>query len=206
MSMSDHTTSIKHCNTCNRDLPRSAEYFSRDKGKKDGLASQCKDCIRRRLAAWRNQNIEDVRSYQRVWQTNNREKVREYNKSWKTTHRQISKARAHRRFAREKSLPATFTATDWRRALEYFDYRCAVCGRPQGFFHKLAADHWIPLNDANCPGTIATNIIPLCHGEGGCNNSKHCKLRDVWLTEKYGKRKAKQIINRIQEYFEHLAA
>src|SRR5512141_2961524 len=87
---------------------------------------------------------------------------------------------------RKRKLPDTFTDQDWQRALEYWDYKCAVCGRPRGLWHTLAADHWIPLSDPECPGTIPTYIVPLCHGEGGCNNSKRSRSPQAWLEAKLG--------------------
>lgn len=103
--------------------------------------------------------------------------------------------------------PATaeyFTTQEWKRALRYFNGCCAVCGRQgKDLFGviKIAADHWIPLNSPNCPGTVATNILPLCHGLGGCNNKKRDVLPEQWLIEQFGKRKAGQIIQRIEGYF-----
>ena len=102
---------------------------------------------------------------------------------------------------RKRSLPNTFTREDWQRALEYWDYRCAVCNRPRGLWHTLTADHWIPLNSPDCPGTIPTNLIPLCHGQDGCNNSKSGRLPDVWLDKKLGKRKAAEKRAEIEAYF-----
>jgi ribosomal protein L37AE/L43A len=102
---------------------------------------------------------------------------------------------------RKRSLPHAFTQQDWERALEYWGYRCAVCGRPRGLWHTLAADHWIPLTHPDCPGTVPTNIIPLCHGEGGCNNSKGKKMPDAWLEERLGKKEGFQKGVEIDRYF-----
>jgi hypothetical protein len=93
---------------------------------------------------------------------------------------------------RKRRLPDTFTEQDWQRALDYWDHKCAVCGRPRGLWHTLAADHWVPLTSPECPGTVPTNIIPLCHGEGGCNNSKGKKMPDAWLKQKLGPKQASQ--------------
>jgi len=103
--------------------------------------------------------------------------------------------------ARKRSLPDTFSERDWLRALEYWGYKCAVCGRPRGLWHTLAADHWIPLTAPDCPGTVPTNIIPLCHGEGGCNNSKRSKVPDEWLVSKLGTKDAFQKQLEIDAYF-----
>lgn len=108
---------------------------------------------------------------------------------------------------RKRALPATFTKEQWKRSLDYFNHKCAVCGRDlTGLFHTAAADHWIPLTSPDCPGTIPTNIVPLCQdrkgGEGGCNNSKGNKDPSVWLISKFGKRKAAEVMKRIETYFE----
>lgn len=105
----------------------------------------------------------------------------------------------------KRGLPTKFTALDWQRAIEYFNGCCAVCGRPlRDLFgsHTESMDHWIPLSSPNCPGTIPENIVPLCHGLGGCNNSKRDKAASVWLTERFGKRGAREVLKRIETYFE----
>ncbi len=103
--------------------------------------------------------------------------------------------------ARKRSLPNNFSAQDRRRALEYWNGRCAVCGRPPGLWHTIATDHWIPLSSPDCPGTIKTNMVPLCHGTDGCNNQKYAKMPEVWLREKMGKRRAKRKLEEIEYFF-----
>src|SRR5260221_10168955 len=93
---------------------------------------------------------------------------------------------------RKRELPNTFTNKDWQRALEYWDHRCAVCERPRGLWHTLAQDHWIPLTNKECPGTTPTNMLPLCHGTDGCNNSKGKRRPETWLYQKLGKRRAER--------------
>jgi hypothetical protein len=44
-------------------------------------------------------------------------------------------------------------------------------------------------------------MVPLCHGVGGCNNSKFSALPDVWLRERYGPRRANNILKKIGAYF-----
>ena len=70
----------------------------------------------------------------------------------------------------------------------------------------VSKDHWIPVSyfSEDNPRTVTTNIIPLCCGLGGCNNSKGCLQGNVWLEKKFGKRKGKQIAARIQEYFDSI--
>lgn len=115
---------------------------------------------------------------------------------------------AERRRARKRSLPDTLTHDEWQRALAYFGNRCAVCERvfeDAPALRSKTADHWIPLSSPHCPGTVATNIVPLCgesaDGSGGCNHSKGAKLPDEWLKERYGDIAAAEILNRIEAYF-----
>jgi hypothetical protein len=151
---------------------------------------------------------DEVRAKNRQWAKENPISVHERNQRFRANNPQYSKIKNAKRKARKQSLPDNFTAQDWQRALDYFNDCCAVCGCPAGLWHTIAADHWIPLTSPNCPGTIPTNIIPLCHaqkdGEGGCNNSKYNREPEQWLTEKYGKRKAQQVLDRINTYFEYI--
>lgn len=115
--------------------------------------------------------------------------------------------RINRRKARLLELPHTLTIKEWQHAKDHFNGCCAVCGRPfKDLFgtHTVAQDHWIPLSSPDCPGTIAKNIIPLCHGVSGCNNSKRDKNAFQWLVERFGKRKAKHIYDKIIAYFDSI--
>ncbi len=113
-------------------------------------------------------------------------------------------ARNRLRDAKQANLPNTFKQSNWEFALTYWKGCCAVCGRPPGLWHTLAMDHWIPLANPDCPGTVPSNIIPLCHGVDGCNNSKRDKDPALWLTQKYGSKKAKTKIKEIELYFDNL--
>lgn len=213
-------------------LPSTAEFFSTDKNRKDGLYPYCKVCARAEYhakkeqrkgqrQAYRDANKEHARQKTQEWRENNRERDRANALRWRKenpdkfkTYRQsaeykpIRVAASHRQRARLKNLPCSFTRNDWRFALDYFGHKCAVCGRSAGLWHTLAADHWIPIASTECPGTVPTNIVPLCDsakdGTGTCNEEKRDKYPADWLTEKYGKRKAKQIIARIEAYFDYI--
>lgn len=120
--------------------------------------------------------------------------------------RKRNRIHKHNRNARESSLPNTLTHDQWQHALNYFNGCCAICDRQMndmfGEF-TIGMDHWIPLSyKGDNPGTVAGNIVPLCHGVGGCNNQKHNALPQEWLARQFGKRKAVKILQRIQEYFD----
>lgn len=109
---------------------------------------------------------------------------------------------ASNRRARKRSLPDTFTESQWIACLEYHHYTCAVCGNQliDLFGNVPHADHWIPLayNGDDNPGTVATNMICLC---SACNLSKRDTMPDVWLKAQYGTRKANEILRRVKIYF-----
>jgi 5-methylcytosine-specific restriction endonuclease McrA len=223
MATPDSTT--KRCTKCGQEFPRTREYFYADGRNLDGLFSSCKACNRRAQKEYYTANTEAARLATRDYYARNKEKARAYIRGWQEDHpdkiaqyrlrsaekkreaekrrsRQYpSKKRAYNqsRKARKRSLAADFTVTQWQRALSYFEGCCAVCGRPAGLWHTLAQDHWIPMNKGGA--YTASNIIPLCNGIGGCNQNKKDKAPDLWLTERYGKRKARQILKRIEEYF-----
>jgi len=208
------------CKKCQR------EYYEQNK---DTLLEyqreyyeQNKDAILERQCEYREQNKDTIRERHREYYEQNKEKTREYREQNKDTileyqrkYRKTPQGRRFRRIAsnnrraRKLSLPDTLTSEQWQYALNYFGGRCAICDRQlNDIFGEFtaAADHWIPLSyegDDN-PGTVAGNIIPLCHGVGGCNNSKSNTMPDEWLERQFGKRKAKQIAAKIQDYFDSL--
>jgi hypothetical protein len=112
---------------------------------------------------------------------------------------------ANRR-ARKRALPDTFTLEQRQFMLQYWQYACAICGNEEGFFWQLSDDHWIPISSPDCPGTVAHNIMPLCHTkkgvQGSCNNSKHDKDPVVWLHERFSPRQVKTILGRVNAYFD----
>lgn len=184
---------------------------------------------------WREANPEKMRAYRRKWNRANKQYFSKWHaehpgyKSEQTRRRKANpKYREHdlqhqreqskkypekyrirnvNRRARKRNLPNNLTVQQWERAVTYWNGCCAICGSPPGFWHVLAKDHWIPLsyNHPDNPGTVATNILPLCHakkdGDGGCNNSKSTAEPVEWLIRTFGERKAKVILKKVLDYF-----
>lgn len=163
------------------------------------------DKAREAIKRWRLANPERVRGYHRVWRVNNPDKAHESTRRWSQANPEKIRAKQHRRRALKLSLPATFTAEHERHALDYFNGCCAVCGRQlKDLFrtHTVHFDHWIPLSKGG--GSTPDNTVPLCGGQGGCNNSKGANDPLEWLVYKFGTAKAKKILARIQVYFDSL--
>lgn len=83
------------------------------------------------------------------------------------------KVRKQQRRSQKAALPATFSAEDWRRCLEYWDHKCVYCGA-EGALHQ---EHFIPLTKGG-PYT-PDNIVPACQH---CNFSKHASDPGDWCT------------------------
>jgi hypothetical protein len=153
---------------------------------------------------WQRNNPERRKQRQDEWKRNNWDWVLEQSRLWKRAHPEITRINYHRRRTRVLGLPSDFTTTDWDYCLEYWGHRCAVCGRPAGLWHTLAREHWIAVTDPrpDNPGTVTHNMLPMCHGAGGCNNSKLNREPTEWLIRRLGKRKAKMKLAEIQAYFD----
>lgn len=200
----------------NRDKWRS-ENYERVLELNNQSNARHRDKINARSREYYNENKEKCHARGKNYYQRNTEKVLVRTKRNRNLKPEVynltAKLRHQRRKARKVALPDTFTQDDWQKALDYFDNQCAVCGRRADFWTKLAMDHWIPLSNPSCPGTVAKNIVPLCNCHNGgenpagkppCNQSKHGSLPEAWLVSRYGKRKAKQILERIQAYFDQL--
>lgn len=127
--------------------------------------------------------------------------------AYRRRHPDRVKVRGQNRRAKELQAPHDFTPEQWESALIHFNYRCAVCGSPAGFWTVIAMDHWIPISKGG--GTTVTNIVPLCHAKVGnptgkscCNNSKGGLMPDEWLSAQYSRRKMNAILKSVQDYFD----
>lgn len=201
----------KRCSKCKEWKPATTEYYYRNSGHTDGLETSCKVC----RTEYQRRNKERAYAAHKRWRDNNRDQYRklhreakrrkpndpEKRRAWEEKNRERMRISVVNRAAKRASLPHDFTQADWQFALSYFGGCCAVCGRPPGLFHTLAMDHFYALSKPECIGTLPTNILPLCHGQGGCNNEKHNRDPEEWLTEKLGKRKAKEMLAKIHEFF-----
>ncbi len=70
-----------------------------------------------------------------------------------------------RRAIKNGATVADFTIEQWHRTLEYYDYRCAYCGKKSD---TLEQDHVIPLSRGG--NHTSSNIAPACRL---CNGMKY---------------------------------
>ena len=187
---------------------RDRQYRLDNREKIAGKKRQYREANREKIAEqelrYQQANREKLAEYARQYREANAETIAERQRQYREANREKMRVNSSRRRARKRGLPDTFTSEQWLQCLEYHNYCCPVCGdQLRDLFGDVEphADHWIPINyegDDN-PGTVATNMICLCNT---CNLLKQDTMPAIWLGRKYGKRKAKPIIARIEAYFD----
>lgn len=163
---------------------------------------QNRETIRQRDKMYRLASPEKYRQKDRKNYRENREKISERARSYRKTNRIRINQQNRLRKQNLRQVTIDFTSKDWDYALNYFENRCAACGRPQGLWHTIAADHWIPLSRGG--QSIRANIVPLCHGLDGCNNSKRNRDAFEWAADKFGERRAIEIVEMVDLFFASL--
>ena len=132
------------CSGCGKELPASSYYVN--KARRNGLTSQCKDCIRssRREAGTSAKRADQLRRY-------------------KAKYPERRKADKQLRRKRSRLASGAFTGEDWLARLSYHENRCYYCGCGG----PMTIEHRIPLSrgGTNWP----SNLVPAC---ADCNNSK----------------------------------
>jgi hypothetical protein len=129
----------------------------------------CKACANAREKRWRDSHVEKVRAGCIRWRANNREK-----------YLRIARFARHVRRIRAIAGLGSWTLAQWESLKASFNNRCLNCGLDEAQLavlnRTLSPDHVRPL--AKEGTNDLSNIQPLCHGKGGCNNRKHTKWID----------------------------
>jgi 5-methylcytosine-specific restriction endonuclease McrA len=116
-----------------------------------------------------------------------RARYRKQNKKWCINHPKYHNMVWQKRRAKKLSLPYTLTSKQWQQIKEYFNNKCAYCGKEL----PLSKEHFIPLSKGG-EYTI-NNIIPVCLS---CNSSKQDKDFFKWYPAQsfYSKAREKRIL------------
>jgi hypothetical protein len=105
---------MKTCSNCH--LSRAHPEFYRDRRKRDGLSSTCKECSKARSRAWAEAHPERARDTTARWRQNNLHKLRGYNLKW------------------EYGL----SSEEYQLLYDRQDGRCGICS---SYFDVLCVDH-----------------------------------------------------------------
>ncbi len=208
----------KTCTKCGKELPATTEYFSSRKDSKDGMRDQCKECIKEREKQYREENKEKVKEYWKQYREENKEKIKKYKKQYREEnkekvkeyskqyyeenkeyykrykkqynkeHPEVRTKAKQKRRALKFNLPSTLTVDQWNETKEYFNNRCAYCGKEK----SLAQEHFVPLSKGG--EYTHNNIIPACRS---CNSSKNNKDFFEWYPQQpyYSKEREQKILD-----------
>lgn len=189
---------IKRCNKCKQDFPSTSEYFDRDKKKKDGLSTTCKQCMKEYNARRYQEKKDEIKVQNREYYDNNKEKYKplfkenhhrwykdnidEYNRNsikWREEHSEYFKE-YHKNYFKEnpeKTIEASKRRVErmklqpytlTTKQWKYIKAKFNNCCAYCGQEIPLQQEHFIPV--ASEGAYTIDNIIPACKR---CNAKKH---------------------------------
>lgn len=178
---------IKVCSKCKKELP--LNHFTKEKCKKDGYCSLCKDCAKLQrkerkeyIQQYQENHKEERQQYLINYYLLNKEKRQNYNNNNKERFRIARKINDHKPHNRYKLYQrnAEIRGIEFNISLEEFDritqLPCYYCGEIQ----KDEFDYCfsgIDRVDSN-QGYVLSNIVPCCNM---CNKMKLNYTTDEWL-------------------------
>lgn len=173
-------------------------FYKNKSSKIDGFNPYCKECTKKKNLKYRNDNIEQSRNRtynhflenkatynnrRNAWRNENKEHDKMYQKKYRKENADyFNWYSTERRLYKKHEIPDE----QWENCKNYFNYRCAYCGLPieehyityrgkviLGDFHK---DH-VDDEGAN----DLSNCIPACKS---CNSSKGIQSMEEWFRSK----------------------
>jgi hypothetical protein len=104
--------------------------------------------------------------------------------AWAKANPEKMRAIRHKRKALKLGNGGSWTAKQWQTLKRQYGFRCVGCWKTESELtalgRKLVPDHIVPVVKGGL--NHITNIQPLCHGTGGCNNRKGKKYRDFVIS------------------------
>jgi len=118
---------MKDCITCKKLLE--LDCFHKDKRRKDGHRSECKECASARCRKWCRENKEKYRECLRKWYRKNREKKHAAAREWYRANKERASATAREyRQANPEKRKAQQAVNDAIRAGKLYKGPCIFCG------------------------------------------------------------------------------
>lgn len=191
---------MKRCGKCGID--KESDEFNKNKSKKDGLATECKNCKRQQDKKYRSDHKDYYKDYNYKYNKENKDRLskkkKEYivnNKEnhWKRQHdwyvKNIDSIKirtalykkehpdqyqmySNRRLARKKSFIIDIFTI--QDIIDLYGCQCIYCG---GSFEEI--DHYVPLSKGG--SHTLDNVRPSCEH---CNLTKSNKLPEEFLKYK----------------------
>lgn len=184
----------KRCCECKAELLPSD--FHKCKSHKDGLASICKTCDKKKVAKWVAEYPDRRNQIRRKNYLNNKERYNQISAEWNKTHKaehmvshnkwknknpdNVKAVRTryeNRRRAWERNTDSRVTTEQINKLIKDSENICFWCDEeiPRG---KMHLDHIYPLSKGGKDEN--NNLVVSCED---CNKRKANKLPEVWLDE-----------------------
>jgi hypothetical protein len=136
--------------------------------------------VREYAQAWHEAHPEKQSGYYRKFYAANTAKVQTHNRKWRVANPEIERTIKHRRRAKEAGNGGSWSVEEWIVLKQQYNNCCICCGKSEADLKSLnrilVPDHVIPISRGGT--SFITNIQPLCHGKGGCNNRKNARHID----------------------------
>jgi 5-methylcytosine-specific restriction endonuclease McrA len=159
---------MKTCSKCKEEKPATSEYFTLDRRKRYGLASECRPCKNKRMSNWVKNNPEKQNKRVKDWARRNPEKARHIWRKIASRRKAKIKGNGWEPYTEEQML-SKYGSICYLCNEEIDLQAPRKCGRP-GWEKGLQKDHVIAI-DNNGPDTL-DNVRPT-HGK--CNHRKSNK-------------------------------
>lgn len=123
---------------------------------------------------YKEENIEKIRVQRMKYSKDNKDKIAIYGKQYSKENKDKLAISSQKHRAKKALLPCTLTAEEWNETKNFFNNKCAYCGKND---IPLQREHLLSFKRGG--GFTAKNIIPACQH---CNSSKGNKLFDAWYS------------------------
>lgn len=149
---------MKTCWKCKRLLVAYRGNFVRDKRKKNGLASICKECKTKASKEYYEINKEMYKEkYKEKYKENNKESNRKSSKKYRENHPEVEFNQHAKRRIKEENQGRGISKEQWLEMMEFFDWKCAYSGKHLG--DQRTIDHIISLKEGG--EHEAWNCVPM---------------------------------------------
>lgn len=183
----------QHFKTCTRcGASCDPREFPRDKQKRDGLSSICRDCNRAKSLAWAQKNTEQNRARAAAWKAANPDKARQAGAEWRAKNAGRKRAsdanwrqnnpdkvrlQSSARRARVRSAGGSVSPDIVSKLYTLQKGKCPCCGERLG--KKFHLDHIVPLVEGGLHDDSNLQLL-----RERCNLQKNRKNPIAYMQEK----------------------